>query len=94
VGIVTELGFGWSQVRISVGASEFSLEHWLWGPPSFLLSGYRVSFSVAKREVKYSPQYISEVKNGWSYASAPRVCLHGVGRESFTLFFYLLPFSL
>jgi hypothetical protein len=26
---------------------------------------------------------IAEVKNEWSYAAVPPVCLHGVGREKF-----------
>jgi hypothetical protein len=36
------------------------------------------------REVEHSPPPNAEVKNDWSYTSAPPVYLHGVDRETFT----------
>ena len=58
----------------------------LWGPPSLLLNGYRVSFPRVKwplREVNHSPPSSAEVKNKWSYTSTPPICIHGVDRENF-----------
>jgi hypothetical protein len=37
------------------------------------------------REVNYSPSSSAEVKNGWSYASLALICIHGVGKENFTV---------
>ena len=44
----------------------------------------------AGREGDYSPPATAKVKNEWSYASSPLLCLYGVFRHMFTcLFFYL-----
>jgi len=59
-----------------------------WGPPILLFSGYRGAFPGVKlsgREVHHSP-YVAEVKNQWSYTSAPSVCLRGMDRDNFTIF--------
>ena len=59
-----------------------------WAPPILLFGGYRSSFPGVKlsgREVHNSP-YIAEVKNEWSYTSAPSICLRGMDRDSFTIF--------
>jgi hypothetical protein len=37
------------------------------------------------RYIDHSPPGSAEVKNKWNYTSAPPVCLHGVGRDNFTL---------
>ena len=53
----------------------------LWGPPSLLFSGYRGYLSGVKRpgpEVDHSSVSRAEVKNKWSYTSAPRTCLHSL----------------
>jgi len=55
----------------------------IWSPPSFLFSGYRISFSVLKwiwRDVGHSPPS-PEVKSEWSYTSSPPICLHVVDKE-------------
>ena len=36
------------------------------------------------READYSPPFRAEVKNGWSYTSAPSVCLRGVNKDNCT----------
>jgi hypothetical protein len=59
----------------------------LWGPPSLLFNGYRGTFPEVKwpeREVNHSSPSSAEIKNEWSYTSAPHICLHGMERESFT----------
>lgn len=44
---------------------------------------------IAGRGVNHSPTSNASVKNGWSYASAPFIRLHGVGRENTTFHLYL-----
>jgi hypothetical protein len=49
---------------------------WVWGPPSFLPSGYRWLFpggKAAKREAGHSPPTSAEIKNKWSYTLTPYV---------------------
>jgi hypothetical protein len=36
-------------------------------------------------EVDHLPPSSAEVKNEWSYASTPAICLHGRYRDNFTL---------
>jgi hypothetical protein len=77
--------------------------YWLWWhpfPPSFLFSGYLVSFLGIKNleyEVDHSPPPNTEVKNEWSYTSTPPTCLHAKHRVSFdftlsVISFYKLTF--
>ena len=87
---------GRSGVRIPAGARFFFLlfffllpkysdHHWI--PPSLLFIGYRNPLSGVKRpgrEMNHSPTSSAEGKNGWSYTSAPPVCLYGVDWEKFT----------
>jgi hypothetical protein len=40
------------------------------------------------READYLTLSSAEVKNEWSYASTPVICLHGVCSEIFTFFFF------
>ena len=57
-----------------------------------LFSGYLCSFPGVKLpgfEVSYSHPPSAELKNEWSYTSAPPVFLYGVDRENFTFYFYL-----
>jgi len=56
----------------------------LWGPPSLLFNGYWVSLPGLQRpgrEDVHSLPFSAELKNEWSYNSAP---LHGVDRDNFT----------
>jgi len=60
-----------------------------WVQPNLLFSGHRRHFpgvKQPKREVERSPSD-AEVKNGWSYASAPPMSLHGVCSDRFTCTF-------
>jgi hypothetical protein len=56
----------------------------LWGPPGLPCSGYGGSFPGVKRperEVnRQSPASSAEVKNKWSYGSAPPIRLNGQGQ--------------
>ena len=64
----------------------------LWGPSSLLCNGYRGSSQGIKqpgREFDNSPPSSDEVKNEWSYTSAPIVWLHWMDRDSFAFTFYL-----
>ena len=62
----------------------------LWGPLSFLFSGYQVLCGGIKRlsrEVNHSLPSSAEVKNKWGYTSTP-VCLHSFYRHKSTFPFY------
>jgi hypothetical protein len=54
-----------------------------------------VCFPGVKRpghEANHSSPSSAKVKNEWSYTSTPSVCLHGVDREDFILFYlYFYP---
>ena len=39
------------------------------------------------RDVNHLPPSTAEVKNEWSYTSAPPICLHGVDEHNFILAF-------
>lgn len=57
--------------------------------PPILCNGYRGYFLGVKRpgrEVDLSHSYSAEVKNEWRHASAPPICLQGVGRDNFPPF--------
>ena len=61
------------------------------GPFSFVLNEYRAYFSAAKRvgRVEYhSPPSTVQIKNEWSYSSAPNIRLLSVDRYNFNI----LPF--
>jgi hypothetical protein len=69
-----------------------SRSDWLWGPPSFLVCGYRLFYSAVERlgcEVGQSPPPSAEVKSEWSYTSAIPIRLHGMYEESY--FFFTIP---
>jgi len=56
----------------------------LWGPPSFLLNGYKDCFPAVKRHghsVDHWPASKAEVKNERSCASAPPTCPQSVDRD-------------
>jgi len=58
----------------------------------FLFNGYQVSFQGVKRpglEFAHSPPHSAEVKNEWSYASVPLICLRGMDTYKFTSCRYL-----
>ena len=59
----------------------------LWVPLSLHYDGYRGSFSGVKwpgHKYDHSPRSSAEVKNEWSYTSAPPIRFHGVEKENFT----------
>jgi len=67
----------------------------LWGPPSFLFSGYGISFPGVKhpgREVHHSPPSSAEVMSDWSYISASPIELHSMDRHNFPLAGFITEF--
>ena len=87
---------GWSEVRITAGARYlFCYQKYpdrLWGPSSFLFTEYRsISPGVKRpgREAIHSPPPIAQVKNEWSYTSAPPIFLHSIDSDKFTLYCWL-----
>lgn len=63
-----------------------------WIPYSLILSGHLASFSGVQRKRRgfgCSPSCSEEIRNEWSYKSAPPARLNGVNRDSFTFTFYL-----
>ena len=68
----------------------------LWSPVNPLFSGYRVSLPGIKRlrcEFDHLPPPSVEVKNEWSCASAPAICLHGIHRTTFPFFVFTFDFN-
>jgi len=64
-------------------------------PPSFLFTGFLVSFLGIKNleyEADHSPPTNTEVKNEWSYTSTPATCLHAMHRVSFSFNFSVISF--
>jgi hypothetical protein len=62
------------------------LPNWFWGLLSRLFDGHWGSFPVLKRpgcEVDHLPLTSSEVKNKWSYTSAPPICICGMYKDFF-----------
>jgi hypothetical protein len=54
--------------------------------PARCLLGAEFLYWEIKRlesEVDHSPPFSAEVKNEWSYNSAPRTCLHDVDRDDY-----------
>jgi hypothetical protein len=80
IGIMTRLRAGRYGVQILVGTKIFfssvKRPDYLWGPHSLLLNCYRSYFPG--REFGNSLWSSAEVKNGWSCASVPPICLYGV----------------
>jgi hypothetical protein len=75
--------------RVKRFSSSPKRPHWLWGPPSLVFIGYLVYFPVVKRSgcgVDHSSPSSAEVKNEWSYTSAPPICHHSVDRHSFNFY--------
>ena len=61
----------------------------LWDPSIFLYNAYRSSFQGLKRpgrEANHQSSSSAEVKNEWSYTSAPPLLLNVVDRKNFTFF--------
>jgi hypothetical protein len=85
-----DLATGWKIRNSNPGRGKrfLSSPDWIWDPPSLLFNKYRDSYLRAKRperEVDHSPPSSAEVKNEWSYTSAPPACLHSVDRNNFTV---------
>jgi hypothetical protein len=55
-------------------------------PPQWKNSGCAPALTTTD----HSPPCRAEVKNEWCYTSKPSICLHGVGKKHFCLFFFLL----
>ena len=51
-------------------------------------TGFFLVVKRSDREIKHSLPPSVEVKNQWSYTSAPPVCLHSVDREKLTFTFF------
>ena len=65
-------------------------------PPSYAMGTETVpGVQQLVHEVDHSYSPTAKVRNGWSYISTPRICLHGVNREkSYFFTFYDLVFKL
>jgi hypothetical protein len=62
----------------------------LWYPPTLLLNGYRRFCPRGQNShdvpaIDHSAPFCAEVKNEWSCASIPPICLHDVPTDSFYL---------
>jgi len=99
---VTRLRAERSGTKIPAKTIDFLFQkypEWLWGSPIILFNWYWVSFLGKKwpgHEADHSLPTDGEVKNTWSYASTPHICLHGDDRDNFTFFIFmtsLLPFK-
>lgn len=57
----------------------------LCGSPSLLYKGKRHFIPGVKRagrEIDHSPTSSAEIKNGWTYASSPSICLHCMDKDN------------
>jgi hypothetical protein len=73
---VRQYSLPWSRGKRSFSCTKHAGQ--LYGLPSLLFNGWRVVSRGVKRperEVDRSPPSSAEFKNGWSYASAPLLCL-------------------
>jgi hypothetical protein len=52
--------------------------------PVYWIPGFLPCVKWPGREVDHAPSSSSDIKNEWSYTSAPPVCLQGVDRDSYT----------
>jgi hypothetical protein len=90
VSIVTRIRAGRSGVRIRKRQDIFPFrtsKQVLRPSQRYLFNSYRVSFRGVKRPVLESDDSLpfnAEVKNEWSYASTPALCLRGVDRDKST----------
>ena len=96
----TATRYGPPGVRVAAGERIFSLVQNLperfWRPIHLLFSGYRGSLPGIKRltcEFDHSPPPSAEVKNEWSCASAPAICLHGIHRTRSRFFAFAFDFN-
>jgi len=86
---------GRSGLRTPVEAKAFSSTERpdrIRGSPRLLFNGTEVFFSGIKRpgsEADNLPTFSVELKNGWNYASAPPICIHGVDSGNFTFCIFL-----
>ena len=92
MGIVRRLRAGWSGVRVLVGARDFSLLQSIQTGSKIYPASYWVNIGVTSqglkwlgREFNYSSLCIAEVKNEWTYTSAPSLYPHDTDRETFSL---------
>ena len=74
----TGLGAGQSEVRIRVGERHFLFSKHP-GKPSLQFDESSTVFPGVERSERGT-------KNDWFYTTSPRMCLHGLDRESFFLF--------
>lgn len=93
ISIVTGLQAGWSGVGILEGVRDLSPKDpgWLQGLPRTLFTGYQGALpggKVAGCEADHSHPSNAELKNEKSCTSISHVYLHGMCRDSFTLFFF------
>lgn len=89
VGIATKLWTGQYGVRFPVGDRDFALLETSRPAPGSIQPH---SVGTRGKAAGMLTTYLhSKVKNEWSYASAPSICLHGIERENFISFFFLAP---
>jgi hypothetical protein len=95
VGMVTVLGLAVRSLISGRGKKFFlfkNVHERLWGPAGILFNRYRYFFPGVRRpgrEVDHSSSSTAEVKNEWSYTSAPPISPNGVRRDNFTLYLSL-----
>jgi hypothetical protein len=89
VSIITSLQARKFGVWFPAGARDFFHPGWLWSPPSLLFNGIWGSFFRGETmyEADYSQWFTGKVTNGWSYASAPPICIHDMDKDNFTFTF-------
>ena len=89
---VWRLATGWAVRGSNAGRKKICLlqnrQDRLQTYPSLLFNGHVGSFPVIQRprsEVGHSSTPSAEIKNEWSYTSAPSTCIHSVDWNNFTL---------
>jgi hypothetical protein len=90
VSVVTGLRAGWPGFRFPTETIFFFQKkriHWLWGPPSFLLSGYRVYFPGLKRPELW-PRFVW--RRGETVPLLPLYAFVALDKDF--VFFYVLHF--
>jgi hypothetical protein len=69
-------------VQIPTGARDFSLQNVQTGCGTHLAYFMDTRVKQLEHDVDCSSPASTKVKNGWSYTSAPPVCLHSMGRDN------------
>jgi hypothetical protein len=87
--VATRLRAGRSGFRLRAGETNSSLLRNVWSGSVARSTGTAGSFPRGlRREVDHSPSSRAEVKNRWSYTSAPSVCLYCLNRDNFCVLLF------